>query len=366
MKQSYVTNPGVFLENYVLGKELGKGNFGVVYEACRSWDPVKTPFAVKVISLKGEKTEHLHNEVRLLSSVRSSHIVQMIETFQDSASFYMVMELVTGGEMLDMLTRQQHYSERDARHAFSHVMQALNVLRHHHIVHRDVKPDNLLLCKPTADSDVKLADFGLAAQVPPGTRLFDGVGTPNYIAPEVLKCLEDEDDEEDEEDDDNDNDEDGEKKESDQEKPFKLRRNGYDSMADMWSAGCILYILLSGQGPFQHTSSEDLYDSIMGGKYKLEGSTWEDVSSEAKDLVCRLLCLDDSKRIRPEEVLVHPWMKTETLSTQHRDKAQQEMRAFNAKRRWKSSILAVVASNSFKTMLDMQKVVDLRASIKEK
>jgi serine/threonine protein kinase len=181
-----------------------------------------------------------------------------------------------------------------------------------------------LLLNPTVESDVKVADFGLAAHVDAGVMLFDAVGTPNYIAPEILLCLEQE-------------------------------PEGYNVEVDMWSAGVILYILLCGFPPFFAEDDEELYDSIIDGKFKFLKPWWDEISDSAKDLVSHLLCTDPDLRYKPHQVFEHPWMKGHAP-----DKplaaAQEELRKFNAKRRWKSAILTVVAANKFKTMMDMKRV----------
>lgn len=211
-------------------------------------------------------------------------------------------------------------------------------------MHRDLKPENLLLLTPSADADVKVADFGLATIIKDHELLFDAVGTPNYIAPEILLCLEEE-------------------------------PEGYGVEVDMWSAGVILYILLCGFPPFfaeddegnygfvkrengktaSHTPLTELYDSIIDGNYKFLKPWWDEISDQAKDLVEHLLCTDPDARYTPQQVFAHPWM-----SGQAPDKelsaTQEELRKFNAKRRWKSAILTVVATNRFKTMMDMKKV----------
>lgn len=209
-------------------------------------------------------------------------------------------------------------------------MKGVRALQHQNIVHRDLKPENLLLASRDSNGLVKIADFGFATQIPPGTLLRDGVGSPNYIAPEVLKCLEFDDHE------------------------------GYGLSVDMWGAGVILYVLLCGSPPFFHESSDELYDAILGCKYAMDGPIWDGVSEDAKELVRSLLEGDTTKRLNPNAVLAHKWMVSDSIAEAPRPEVQRELQSFNAKRRWKSSILAVVATNRFKTMVDMHKVASSR------
>jgi serine/threonine protein kinase len=184
----------------------------------------------------------------------------------------------------------------------------------------------VLLTARNPSSQIKLADFGLAVQVEPGEMLKEGVGTPNYIAPEVLQCLEDEDDAE-----------------------------GYDFSCDTWSAGCILHILLCGKTPFGHIEDMDeMYDAILAGRVPLDAPEWESVSEEAKGLVRGLLTVDPSERLSGKKVMKSPWMADARLELKKLPGTHLELKNFSAKRRWKSSILAIMATNRVKTLADMR------------
>lgn len=234
------------------------------------------------------------------------------------------MEMIRGGELFEMVTKIKKYTEKDAAHAFAQIVRGIAYMQENKIVHRDLKPENLLLAEAKPEADVKIADFGLATAVPPGQMLFEAVGTPNYIAPEILLCLEEE-------------------------------PEGYSLEVDMWSAGVILYILLCGFPPFFAEDDDELYDSIIEGKFKFLKPWWDEISDSAKDLVTHLLCTDPEMRYTPKQVFEHPWMQGEA-SEKPLEAAQEELRKFNAKRRWKSAILTVVAANKIKTMMDMKKL----------
>lgn len=105
-----------------------------------------------------------------MSSITHDHVVKLVETFEDSAHFYLIMEMIRGGELFDMVSKIKKYSEKDASKAFGQMVKAIQHLHQHNIVHRDLKPENLLLAQASADADVKVADFGLAAVVPGGQR----------------------------------------------------------------------------------------------------------------------------------------------------------------------------------------------------
>lgn len=162
---------------------------------------------------------------------------------------------------------------------------ALEYLHSINICHRDIKPENLLVCdafspRKKRDSDrrpihsLKLADFGLAIQLPPGNKLYDVCGTPNYVAPEILS------------------------------------ESGYDHTVDVWAAGVIAYVLLCGYPPFVSPDNDQdkLFDQILSGKFDFPSPDWDDVSFEAKHLIIHMLQVNSDSRYSAKDVLSHPWV----------------------------------------------------------
>ena len=185
---------------------------------------------------------------------------------------------------------------------------------------------------------IKLADFGLAKQLSEGEKLMEGVGSPNYIAPEVLLCLEDA---------------------VEEHEDSWEESEGYDFSADLWAAGCVLFILLCGVPPFYADNHDELYDSIIAGQFAFGSEV--SLSENAKDLVQKLLVVSPDERLDCEGVLRHPWMTSDLGNLPELSKTSQSMRSFCSKRKWRSSILAVVASNKIATMLDFKKIASSRA-----
>lgn len=155
-------------------------------------------------------------------------------------------------------------------------MSTLHYVHTAGVVHRDVKPENLLLESRADDSLLKLADFGLAACVKGSKNtdapLRDVVGSPYYIAPEVLTG------------------------------------RGYGRAADLWSCGAVLYMLLSGRPPFVGKTEDDVLDAVVGGECDTESGTWESISADAKAVVRGLLTRDPRKRWTAARVLADPWV----------------------------------------------------------
>ena len=212
----------------------------------------------------------------------------------------------SGQEMFDRIVEKQKYTEHEARVAFFQIIKALGYCHKHGVVHRDLKPENLLYSDKSEDAQLKVADFGLA-------RLFTNeqaidmmttmCGTPGYVAPEILS------------------------------------NTSYDSSVDIWSAGVILYILLCGYPPFYDDNNSALFRQIKAGAYDFPAEEWDMVSSEAKDLVEKLLVVDPAKRLDVEGVLQHPWMTSEDLGNVVLGKALEQMKKFNAKRKFKAGIV---------------------------
>lgn len=223
---------------------IGRGSFSRVVRV--EHRATHQPFAIKMMELLApEACEVCASEMAVLQRVRHSNVIQMIEVFQFPQRVYMVLELATGGELLDRVISRGHFTERDATRALRMVLAGVGYLHNLGITHRDLKPENLLYYHPGADSRLLVTDFGLAtfggaaAGIRPKDAETDNTwplrttcGTPEYMAPEVLLG-----------------------------KP-------YLSSVDMWALGVITYVVLSGSLPFEDDSRTRLYRSIVTGKYR--------------------------------------------------------------------------------------------------
>ncbi|CAG9835704.1 unnamed protein product [Diabrotica balteata] len=261
---------------YVVGRKvIGDGNFAIV-RLCRDITTNKE-YALKIIDkskCKG-KEDMIENEVKILRKVDHPNIMSLVADADTKSILYLVCEYVTGGDLFDQITIAQKYSEEQAALMINNLVSALAYLHSLNIVHRDVKPENLLV---ELDDDnrvklLKLGDFGLACEVT--KPLYTVCGTPTYVAPEILA------------------------------------ESGYGLKIDVWAAGVILYILLCGYPPFvsQDNDQEKLFDCILSGQYDFPEEYWQDVSSCAKELIQNMLQLDPELRFSAEDVLDHPWLQ---------------------------------------------------------
>ncbi|XP_010278509.1 PREDICTED: calcium-dependent protein kinase 26 [Nelumbo nucifera] len=262
-------------DRYVLGEQLGWGQFGVI-RACsdKSTGEVlacKSIAKERLVTLDDVRSIKL--EIEIMSRL-SGHpnVVYLKAVYEEEDYVHLVMELCAGGELFHRLEKHGRFSESEARVLFSHLMQVVMYCHDNGIVHRDLKPENILLATRSSSSPIKLADFGLATYIKPGQSLFGTVGSPFYIAPEVLA-------------------------------------GGYNQAADVWSAGVILYILLSGMPPFWGKTKSRIFDAVRAADLRFPSEPWDRISTSAKDLVHGMLCTDPAKRLTAAQVLDHSWIK---------------------------------------------------------
>eukprot|EP00297_Palpitomonas_bilix_P012234 CAMPEP_0113880712 /NCGR_PEP_ID=MMETSP0780_2-20120614/7944_1 /TAXON_ID=652834 /ORGANISM="Palpitomonas bilix" /LENGTH=319 /DNA_ID=CAMNT_0000867431 /DNA_START=110 /DNA_END=1069 /DNA_ORIENTATION=+ /assembly_acc=CAM_ASM_000599 len=302
---------------YNIGDTLGTGSFATVKLGVHK--KTKDEVAIKIIDKKdiSDMEENLQTEIDILRKVDHPHIIGLIDIYDTSKKLYLVMELVTGGELFDSIVDRGSYSEADAAKVIRETLTAIKYLHDLGIVHRDLKPENLLYStKDPVEQVIKIADFGLAKIVGDDSVMTTTCGTPGYVAPEVLM------------------------------------NKGYDKAVDLWSIGVILYILLCGFPPFYSENTPQLFDQIMRGDYDFPSPYWDHISESGKDLVKRLLVVDPRKRLNVEETLAHPWVKGETANKDAIPDIVDTMKRFNAKRKLKQGILGVMAMNQMKRLAD--------------
>jgi len=299
---------------YELQEKLGTGSFAVVKRALRKSDG--KAFAIKVIKknkLKADELAVVHDEVEIMHKINHANCVILYEMFETKPKLYMVMELLTGGELFDRIVLKGNYSEKEASNVIKNVASAIQYLHSIGVVHRDLKPENLIYLNKDDDSPIKITDFGLAKfRGSSNVDMHTACGTPGYVAPEVLK---------------------GET---------------YTAAVDMWSLGVILYILLCGFPPFYHQNTNMLYKQIKKGEYEFPDPYWTSVSGSAKDLVKGLLTVDSKKRMTAKDVLAHPWIAGSTAtSTRFGSSHTLQLKLLQLRRKLKRTVRTIMAINKF-------------------
>ncbi|KAI3917561.1 hypothetical protein MKW98_021323 [Papaver atlanticum] len=267
-----------FEDRYELGIELGSRDCGVIHEcfdkrsnetwACKSIAKKRLIIRDDILNVK--------LEVDIMKRL-SGHpnIVNLKEVYEDANYVRLVMELCTGGDLYDFIQtcEAKRLSEFSARHLFQQLLLVIMYCHENGVIHRDLKPENILLATKGSYFSIKLTDFGFATYIQPEEKLRGVFGTRFYIAPEILTGKE------------------------------------YNQTADIWSAGVILYILLSGKVPFWGATEETTFDAIMAAKLHFPSDPWDQISVSAKDLITKILSPYPTKRLTAPQILDHPWMK---------------------------------------------------------
>jgi calcium/calmodulin-dependent protein kinase I len=297
-----------FGKRYKVSRTLGTGSFATV-KLCTQRDDATCVRAVKIMNLQTMKSEDaaaLETEMKILGALDHPHIVKLYETYRNKKYVYLVMELMTGGEMFDRIVEKLHYDEATARRDLTQIAEALKYCHDNKIVHRDLKPENLLYANATETSIVKIADFGLAQVVADEPFMKTACGTPGYVAPEVL-----------------------------QERPE------YDAKVDVWALGVITYILLCGFPPFYHPNNTELFRLIRRGHFEFPSPYWDNVSQDAKDFVRSMLVVKSHERPTIAQVLQHKWMTGKCNSDLTSNLAR--FKEYNATRKFRQAVTSVQA-----------------------
>nr|WNT99844.1 calcium-dependent protein kinase [Gymnema sylvestre] len=310
-------------EKYLVDRELGRGEFGVTYLcidretrellACKSISKRKLRTAVDV--------EDVRREVAIMKHLpKNSSIVSLKEACEDDNAVHLVMELCEGGELFDRIVARGHYTERAAAAVTRTIVEVVQLCHKHGVIHRDLKPENFLFANKKENSPLKAIDFGLSIFFKPGEKFSEIVGSPYYMAPEVLK------------------------------------RN-YGPEIDIWSAGVILYILLCGVPPFWAESEQGVAQAILRGLIDFKREPWPSISEGAKSLVRQMLEPDPKLRLTAKQVLEHPWLQNakKAPNVPLGDVVKSRLKQFSLMNRFKRKALRVIAD-----FLSVEEVEDIK------
>ena len=231
--------------------------------------PTGKEVAIKIIDktqLNPSSLQKLFREVRIMKHLDHPNIVKLYQVIETDKTLYLVMEYASGGEVFDYLVAHGRMKEKEARAKFRQIVSAVEYLHQMHIVHRDLKAENLLL---DADMNIKIADFGFSNEFVPGNKLDTFCGSPPYAAPELFQ---------------------GKK---------------YDGPeVDVWSLGVILYTLVSGSLPFDGQNLKELRERVLRGKYRIPFY----MSTDCENLLKKFLVLNPAKRSSLDAIMRDKWM----------------------------------------------------------
>lgn len=268
------------LDKYEIINSLGEGSYGKVYKVKVKNSEIYR--AMKVIKKRyqynTQEEEKIIKEIQILRKLDHPNIIKVFEFYNTKVEFYIISELCTGGELFDRIIKLKKLNEKVAANVMKQLLSAILFCHKNQVIHRDLKPENILIESQDNQGEhqennfftIKVIDYGTAEIFKNNTLLHKQIGTPYYIAPEVLN-------------------------------------NQYNEKCDLWSCGVILYILLCGCPPFYGKNDNAIFESVRSGKFSFKQPIWNSVSEEAKNLIRILLDLDYDKRPSAENAIKHPW-----------------------------------------------------------
>ncbi|XP_004571481.1 calcium/calmodulin-dependent protein kinase type 1D [Maylandia zebra] len=292
--------------------KMGSGSFSEVFMVREK--KTGKMYALKCLKKKHLAHSNLENEINVLRRIKHDNVVGLQDFYESRTHYYLVMQLVSGGELFDRILDKGVYTEKDASKVIKQVLQAVSYLHENSIVHRDLKPENLLYYNTDENAKIMVSDFGLSKTLEHGV-MSTACGTPGYVAPEVLA-----------------------------QKP-------YSKAVDCWSIGVITYILLCGYPPFFEENEKRLFSKIMRAEYAFHSPFWDDISESAKEFIKNMMEKNPTKRFTTEQALRHPWIVGDTARDQdiYQSVCEQLERNF-ATSKWKQAFNAASVIQHMKKM----------------
>lgn len=306
-------------QDYIYGKTLGAGATGVVRQA--RYTPTGENVAIKIIlkkTFKGNE-QQLYDELSLLGKCDHKNIIKFRDWFESKDKFYIVTQLATGGELFDRIVEMGKFMESNAMAIIKQVLGAVVYLHDDlDIVHRDLKPENLLYVSKEKDSELVLADFGIAKQLDTSEQLlYSAAGSLGYCAPEVLTA------------------------------------NGHGKPCDVWSLGVICYTLLVGYSPFRSENVNDFLQEVQTEPVVVfHRDYWRGISQDAKDFILRCLTLDPYSRATAKELLMDKWIVRDQIKND--EDLLPSIKKFNARKKFIQAVEIVKLKNRINKLRQLE------------
>ncbi|XP_060080804.1 calcium/calmodulin-dependent protein kinase type IV-like [Ylistrum balloti] len=288
----------LFEDRYTIGPELGRGTNSVVNK-CTS-RLTDEAWAVKTINKRTHRCSRgeVEKEVGLLLMLSHPNLIRLKEIYETPTQLQLVLELAKGGELFDSIETRGTYTEKEAAHVMRDILEAVRYMHEKGIIHRNIKPENLLLEDLKDIPRIKLADFGLTMIQEKDVQMNMVCSSPDYSAPEMLRGI------------------------------------SCSKAVDMWSCGVIAFVLLTGYEPFLEVNG-DTYKRVIKVEYSFDDNICSEISENAKDFIRKMLQKDPKKRLTATTALRHPWVRGVAAKNTCLLQTQESIKDFNARRKFK-------------------------------
>ena len=266
-----------FFDFYEMLDDIGEGKFGLVKLGLHK--KTKQKVAIKIIKKEAMTTQDVElvkSEIDIMKLCMHPNVVRLLDHFENAEYIFIIMEYLTGGDLGEYLNKVKYkVSESRAAEIMFQLGKGIKYIHEYGILHRDLKPDNIMLTESSDKGQIKIMDFGLSKIMGPQEKVADGFGTLSFVAPEVLI------------------------------------RQPYNKQIDIWSLGVILYHMLSGTLPFDdvNDNEEKIAKMTVFEEVKFPSKYWGKKSGQVIDLISKCLIKDPEKRIQINEYLEHEWIK---------------------------------------------------------
>lgn len=264
-----------FSSKYTVKEDIGRGKFAVVRRCLdiQTGEEVAAKIIRKRRKGKSCREEILREVVMLELAMAHPRLVSLREVFETQSELILVTEYCSGGELFDECVIKESFKEDDVRRLLAQILEGLAFLHDNNIVHLDLKPQNILLTKPFPEGEVKICDLGFACLTNTGEDIRDIIGTPDYVAPEVLDY-----------------------------EPLNIQ-------TDMWSLGVLTYVMLTACSPFAGDTQQETFCNITQVKLDFPDDLFGHINPLAKDFISKLLVKKARDRMTARQCFDHPWLK---------------------------------------------------------